>query len=258
MDLHFLADDILAVLICPSTDPDMLRRGLDDENFPLRPRDGKLKISIYYVGPSKGTGLASPLLLQTLLLPRFIDRWTVDLEGGKFLPQASEHSSLPAKDAPALADGLAYRHRDEAGVLGITFSGFVRKQTAASDDEYDPGTEWIIDIVVLKSHLLNLAKAAMEQKKSAGECKWDDWVGSKGEYVRVFPHSDEGWLGLPKLYEASGYRLASITPLRRGEQQIEYPHLLESGDGTGEGKPVVQADRRMDVLDFCPGRLEGT
>ncbi|CAG7854663.1 SubName: Full=Uncharacterized protein {ECO:0000313/EMBL:CCA70496.1} [Serendipita indica DSM 11827] len=256
MDIHFLANDLLAILACPVTDADMLRRGLDDESFPIRPRGGRLKLYIYYVGPSKGTGLTSPWLLQTLLLPRFIDRLSVDLEAGKFLPQASEHSSQPAKGAPALADGLAYRHTNEAGVIGITFSGFVHKRTAASDeDNPDSGTEWIVDIVVLKSHLLKLAKTAMDQK-SAGECEWDEWIGSNGEYVRVFPHSEEGWLGLPKLYEASGYRLASITPLRRGDQQIEYPYAVEAGDGTSDAKHIVQADRRMDVLDFCPARID--
>jgi hypothetical protein len=255
--MHFISNDFLVVLACPISDTDIMRRSLDDESYRIAPRGGTMKLHVYYLGPSK-SGPTLPCPLYSLILPKFNDRWRVDTESAKILPQVSEASSRPLKGAPTVTDGLPYRTSDESGVFCTTFSGILSKQPSSTtdDDEEEMGTGWVIDIVVLKSHLINLASDAMKKKQFGQELVWKQWAGAKGEHVRVFPHSDEGWLGSPKLYEACSYRVASITPLKRGEVGNEvFPH--PEPEDQQERKKVVQADRRTDVLDFCPGRLEG-
>lgn len=254
--MHFIGNNFLVILACPISDTDIIRRSLDDENYPIAPRGGVMKLHAYYLGPNKD-GFTSPCRVYSLTLPKFNGRWRVDTESAKILPQVSEASSRSLKGAPTVTDGLPYRASDDAGVFCVTFSGVLLKQhSSANDDDDEIGTGWVVDIVVLKNRLLNLAKDAMEKKSVGKELAWMEWTGAKGEHVRVFPHSDEGWLGSPKLYEACSYRVASITPLKRGDVGNEaFPHSDQ--DGQRERKKVVQADRRMDVLDFCPGRIEG-
>lgn len=257
LDMHFVSNETLVILSCPITDTDLIRRSLDDENYPVAPREGKIKLHIYHVGPSK-SGMPSPCLVRTLVYPLFNDRWRIDIESAKILPQISEASSRPIKDGLTVTDGLPYQTSNEAGVFGTTFSGMLlKRQLSSADDENDEelGTGWVIDLVVLKSRILDIAGDAIESKQTGGELSWKDWAGENGEHVRIFPHSDEGWMGSPKLYEAVSYRVASITPLKRGELGNEVYGIAEE---TRERKNAVQADRRMDVLDFCPGRLEGT
>jgi len=213
-----------------------------------------MNLHVYYLAPGKN--ILTPL--YSLILPKFNDHWRVDTESAKILPQISEASSRPLKGAPTVVDGLSYRTSDDSGVFCITFSGILLKQTSSTtdDDDEEMGTGWVIDIVVLKSHLINMASDATKKKQFGQELAWKEWAGANGEHVRVFPHSDEGWLGSPKLYEACSYRVASITPLKKGEVGNVVFHHPEPEDQR-ERKKVVQADRRMDVLDFCPGRLEG-
>lgn len=262
MDQHFIADDLLVVLSCPVSDADILRRSLDDYNYPI-PREGKLKLHIYRVGPAQN-GITSPCLLRTLLLPIFNDRWRVDIDSGKILPQGSDVSSHPTKDSPTLTDGLSYRSEEAAGVFCATVSGVLLKHShnaaGAEDDDDDDdeenGVGWVVDLVTLKSYVLIIARDAVESKATVPlgkELSWKEWAGENGEHVRVFPHSDQGWLGSPKLYEACSYRVASITPLKRGENGNEFLPVVEI-----EKKKVTTADRRLDVLDFSPGRLDGT
>jgi hypothetical protein len=261
MDQHFIADDLLVILVCPVADSDILRRSLDDYNCPI-PREGKLKMHIYRVGPNQN-GPTSPYLLRTLLLPIFNDRWRVDIDSGKILPQGSDVSSRASKGSPTLLDGLPYRSEEAAGVFCVTASGVLLKHArnvADGDEEDDEGEEdtglgWVVDLVVLKSHIVKLARDAMENKTTPGkETLWKDWAGATGEHARIFPHSDQGWLGSPKLYEACSYRVASITPLKRGDVGNEVMPVV--GEDV-EKKRVTVADRRLDVLDFCPGRLDG-
>jgi hypothetical protein len=261
MDQHFIADDLLVIFTCPVADSDILRRSLDDYSSPI-PREGKLKLHIYWVGPNKN-GLISPFLLQTLLLPMFNDRWRVDIETGKILPQGSDVSSRPSKGSPILLDGLPYRSEETTGVFCVTVSGVLLKhardvvdgEEEGDEDEDDIGLGWVVDLVVLKSHILKLAREAMENQTTIGkEIMWKGWAGAAGEHARIFPHSDQGWLGSPKLYEACSYRVASITPLKRGDAGNEVVPVM--GDEV-ERKRVTIADRRLDVLDFCPGRLDG-
>jgi hypothetical protein len=256
MDQHFIADDLLVIFVCPVSDSDILRRSLDDYNCPI-PREGKLKLHIYRVGPNQN-GLTSPCLLRTLLLPIF-NHWRVEIESGKILPQVSDVSSRASKGSPTLLDGLPYRSEETAGVFCVTVSGALLKHVDGdeedSEGEEDMGVGWVVDLVVLKSHIVKLAREAMDNKDTLGkETMWKEWAGATGEHARVFPHSDQGWLGSPKLYEACSYRVASITPLKRGDVGNEVMPVV--GEDV-EKKRVTIADRRLDVLDFCPGRLDG-
>jgi hypothetical protein len=258
MDKYFIASDLLLVLVCPITDADLARKSLDESTW-FAPEDGDLKLHLYYLGPNKN-GLTSPCLLRTLLYPKFNWRWRVDTEGGKILPQNSDSSSTVSKEALSLSDGLPHRIKPNAGVIGVSVNGVLVRDSHNSadvdEDEVESGVGWILDVVVHKSHLLNIARNAMVEKdksKLGTVLSWIDWVGKSGENVRLFPHSDKGWLGNPKLYECNGYRAASITPLKRGETGEE-----ASDESRGrERKKIVPADRRLDILDFCPGRLAG-
>ncbi|KAG9054053.1 hypothetical protein FS842_006328 [Serendipita sp. 407] len=262
MDKHFIADDLLVIFSCPVSDSDLIRRSLDDdEEFPIFPRGGKLKLSIYYVGTNKSEANA-PCLLRTLMLPLFNRKWRVHVESGKILPQVCDPSSRPAKGGPTVTDGLFYRPIEDSGVFCITFSGLLLKRALDETEEADISEEigigWVVDVVMLKSHLIGMARDALHSKDLGKAYVWQDWAGKQGEYVRVFPHSDQGWLGSPKLYESCSYRVASITPLKRGEHGNEVIPLPElAADTSAPKKQVVQADRRLDVLDFCPGRLNG-
>ena len=263
MDHHFIADDLLVILVCPVTDSDIARRSLDEDNCPI-PQEGKLKLHVYRVGPDQ-VGLKSPCHLQTLLFPMLNDRWRVDIESGKILPQGSDVSSRPSRESPTLLDGLPYRSEETAGILCVTVSGVLLKYSPnivdgegeEDTDEDDMGTGWVVDLVVLKAHVVKLARDAIDNKATVQlgrEVVWREWAGPAGEHARVFPHSDQGWLGSPKLYEACTYRVASITPLKRGDAGNEYIPVVNADVGK---KRVTIADRRLDILDFCPGRLDG-
>lgn len=264
MDKYFIANDLLLVLVCPITDTDLVRRSLDESTW-FAPREGKLKLHLYYLGPNKN-GVTSPCLLRTLLYPTFNTRWRVDVEsGGKILPQSSDSSSKVPKDAPSLSDGLPHRTKPDAGVIGVSVNGVLVRGSSGNDDdddddEVDSGVGWIIDLVVHRSHLLEIAQNAMAEKdksKLGTEISWQDWAGVNGEDVRLFPHSDKGWLGNPKLYECNSYRMASITPLKRGDTADQMTTHEDRLDENRQRKKVVAADRRLDVIDFCPGRLAG-
>jgi hypothetical protein len=270
MDMHFISDNLLIIFACPITTADLTRRSLDDEEFPIAPKEGKMKLHIYYVGPNQN-GISSPCLLRTLLFPRFNNRWRADIDTGKIVPQTSDISSKPGNEEPLISDGLPFRGRNESGVVCLTISGLLVRQAQANsshqdngDEDYSMGIGWVVDIVLLKRFLLTLAEKVMslddkEKANAGGEVHWASWIGDSGENVRLFPHSDEGWLGSPKVYEACSYRVASVTPLKRGEHGNE---VFNSPDITPESeevrRKVTKADRRLDVLDFCPGRIDGT
>ncbi|KAG8815735.1 hypothetical protein FRC17_000602 [Serendipita sp. 399] len=254
MDKHFIADDLLVIFSCPVSDADLIRRSLDDdEDFPILPRGGKLKLSIYYVGPNKIGGNV-PCLLRTLMLPLFNDNWRVHVESGKILPQVCDPSSRSAQNGPTITDGLFYRPTEESGVFCITFSGLLLKRPLEEAEEAnieDVGIGWVVDVVMLKSLLLNMARDALQSKDFGKTLVWQDWAGENGENVRVFPHSDQGWLGSPKLYEACSYRVASITPLKRGEPGNEVVPLPEPVvDASTPKKKVVQADHVKEALEW--------
>ncbi|PVG02542.1 hypothetical protein CPB86DRAFT_780497 [Serendipita vermifera] len=268
MDMHFISDDLLIVFTCPITSSDLARRSLDDEDFPIAPEEGKMRIHLYYIGP-KQNGISSPCLLRTLLFPRFNNHWRADIDSGKIVPQTSDVSSRPRKDGPVISEGLPFRSRNESGVVCLTISGLLLRHSQGNDDDddddndedYSTGTGWVIDIVILKQYLLSLAQNALvpddtERTKLGKELNWIEWIGHGGENVRLFPHSDEGWLGSPKVYEACSYRVASVTPLKRGEHGNEVFGNPDTVPEPEVRRKVIQADRRLDVLDFCPGRID--
>jgi len=252
MDKVFIAPDLLALLVCPIREADITRRSLDEQTW-FSPSEGKLKIHLYCIVPSS-PNQSSPHRLRTLLLPTLNPNARLDIETVTFMPQMSEVTSRPPPGGPHSPQVLRQRAKDEAGVVALTFTGSTANDNGEGDahEEVPEGDGWIMDIVVLKSHLLRLGRDATYLANGGKEIPFYLWGGS---HARLFPHLDEGVYDSPKLYTTCTYRVVSINPLVSPDGEI--PEVILDGRlDQGGKKRVPAADRRMDVLDFCPGRIE--
>jgi len=252
MDKLFIAPDLLALLVCPVGDADIARRSLDEMTW-FSPSEGNLKIHLYCFGPST-SNRSPPHRLRTLLLPSLNPGARLDIETITFLPQVSDVTSRPPPGGPHPPQALMQRVKEEAGVVTLTFTGSTVKGDGENDlhEEIPEGDGWIMDIVVLKSHLLRLARDPTYLAKGDKEIPFELWGG---RHARLFPHLDEGVYESPKLYTTCTYRVVSINPLVSPDGEI--PEVIVDGRlDQGGRRQVPAADRRMDVLDFCPGRIE--
>lgn len=252
MDKLFIAPDLLALLVCPIDEADIARRSLDEMTW-FSPSEGKLKIHLYYLGPSTPKR-SSPHRLRTLLLPTLNPNARLDIETITLMPQMPDVTSQPPAGGPHSPHVLRHRAKDEAGVVALTFTGSTIKDDREDDlhEEIPEGDGWVMDIVVLKSHLLRLARDPTYLVNGDKETPFHLW-GSR--HSRLFPHLDEGVYDSPKLYTTCTYRVVSINPLVSPDGEI--PEVVVDGRlDQGGRRRVAAADRRMDVLDFCPGRIE--
>jgi hypothetical protein len=252
MDKLFIAPDLLALLVCPIRETDIVRRSLDQLTW-FSPSEGKLKIHLYYVGPST-PNRPSPHRLRTLLLPTLNPNARLDIESITFMPQASDFTSRPPPGGSHPSQALRQRAKGEAGVIALTFTGSTVKDSGEDDvhEEIPEGDGWIMDMVVLKSHILRLARDSTYLANGDKEIPFKSWGG---RHARLFPHLDEGIYDSPKLYTTCTYRVVSVNPLVSPDGEI--PEVIVDGRlDQGGRRRVVVADRRMDVLDFCPGRIE--
>lgn len=252
MDKLFIAPDLLALLVCPINETDIIRRSLDEQTW-FSPNEGKLKIYLYYLG-SPTSHRSSPDRLRTLLLPTLNPNARLDIETVTFMPHVSEVTSRPPPAGPHPPQVLRQRAKDDAGVVALTFTGSTVNDDGedGAHEEIPEGDGWIMDIVVLKSHLLRLARDPTYLANGGKDIPFDLWGGS---HARLFPHLDKGVYDSPKLYTTCTYRVVSINPLVSPDGEI--PEVIVDGRlDQGGRRRVPAADRRMDVLDFCPGRIE--
>ena len=252
MDKLFIAPDLLALLVCPCSEVDIARRSLDEMTW-FFPNEGRLKVHLYYLGPST-PNRSSPHRLRTLLLPTLHPNTRLDIETITFMPQMSDVTSRPPPGGPHPPHILRHRAKDEAGVVALTFTGSTVKDDDDDDlhEEIPEGDSWVMDIVVLKSHLLRLARDPTYLASGDKEIPFDVWGG---RHARLFPHLYAGVYDSPKLHISCTYRVVSINPLVSPDGEI--PEVIVDGRlDQGGRRRVSAADRRMDVLDFCPGRIE--
>ena len=250
MDKLFIAPDLLALLVCPVSQADIARRSLDEMTW-FSPIDGRLKVHLYHIGPATPNRSHR---LRTLLLPTLHPNTRLDTQSILFMHQVSDATSRPPPGAPQPPHVLRHRAKDEAGVVALTFRGSTVKDDGMDDlhEEIPEGDSWVMDVVVLKSHLLRLARDPTYLASDDKEVPFDSWGG---RHARLFPHIDAGVYDSPKLHIACTYRVVSINPLVSPDGDI--PEVIVDGRLDQGGKRRVSApDRRMDVLDFCPGRIE--
>lgn len=251
MDKLFIAPDILTLLVCPINEVDIAQRSLDEQTW-FSPK-GRLKIHLYYVGPP-APNRSSPHRLRTLLLPTLNPNARLDIETITFMSQLSEVTSRPPPGGPHPPRVLRQRAKDEAGVVALTFTGSTVKDDGedGTHEGIPEGDGWVMDIVVLKSHLLRLARDPTFLANDDKEIPFDLWGG---KHARLFPHLDQGIYDSPALHTTCTYRVVSINPLVSPDGGI--PEIIVDGRlDQGGRKRAPTADRRMDILDFCPGRIE--
>src|SRR5258706_3813316 len=252
MDKLFIAPDLLALLVCPASPADITRRSLDEIIW-FSPFEGRLKVHLYHVDLSM-PNRSSSHRLRTLLLPTLHPNTRLDIETITFMPQMSDVTSRPPPGGPHPPHELRHRAKDEAGVVALTFTGSTVKDDWMDGlhEEIPEGDSWVMDVVVLKSQLLRLARDPTYLASGDKEIPFDLWGG---RHARLFPHLDAGIYDSPKLHTTSTYRVVSINPLVSPDGEI--PEVVVDGRLDQGGKRrVPAADRRMDVLDFCPGRIE--
>lgn len=252
MDKIFISPEYLLVLVCPVRDADITRRALANETW-FYPDGGMLKMHLYYVGPKeRSPNRTTPLCIRTLLFPPLSPTTRVDLESPSLMPQASDITSIPVSSESRRDSSLPFQAKNDSGLICASISGQI-----ISDDEdasdLDVGAEWILDIVMCKSNLLNLARHTTNFGKVVPFSEWG------GKNIRIFPHSEKDWNGTPKIYSSSSYRVVSIVPLGPDPSipDAVIPEIVIDGRlDQGAKRPLLPPDRRLDILDFCPGRIE--